>query len=204
MVPAPNLHQNVSAVRALVTSLPACAMPSTLTKAEHEDFAAAQVPPQAPQVATSTAASLSSTPRNGKKHRKGRRFTFKRLSRKHEPITEAEHEAAVALTSPASSVSSGSDSTSSLSTETSVNKQPAGPQDFDLLCVIGQGAFGKVIQVRHQHTDEILAMKVSAVRRDAVGGGLLMVFCFLFDRSCQTSTSCSTTRCRTCRRRGTS
>ncbi|GLD92071.1 hypothetical protein PINS_up000604 [Pythium insidiosum] len=35
-----------------------------------------------------------------------------------------------------------------------------GPQDFELLCVIGQGAFGKVVQVRHTPSQEILAMKI--------------------------------------------
>ncbi|KAG7387252.1 hypothetical protein PHYPSEUDO_014538 [Phytophthora pseudosyringae] len=132
-------------------------MPSTLTRAETEDFAAARAPSQAPQVADKA----PSTPHTGKtKKSKTRRYTFKRLSRKHEAIAEAEHEDALALASPASSASSGSVSTSSLSTETSVNKHPVGPQDFDLLCVIGQGAFGKVIQVRHQPTDEVLAMKI--------------------------------------------
>ncbi|POM78147.1 AGC protein Kinase [Phytophthora palmivora] len=129
-------------------------MPSTLSRAETEDFAAARAPPQAPQVVAAVSA-----PQNGKKSDKTRRFTFKRLSRKHEVILEAEQEDAVSLASPASSVSSGSASTSSLSIETSA-KRPVGPQDFDLLCVIGQGAFGKVIQVRHQPTDEILAMKI--------------------------------------------
>nr|AEB21379.1 protein kinase 141814 isoform 2 [Phytophthora sojae] len=129
-------------------------MPSTLTRAETEDFAAAKAPPQAPQVL----GEAPSTPRAAKKPSKGRRFTFKRLSRKNEPIVEAENEDAAVLASPASSsVSSTSDSTSSL---TGANKRPVGPQDFDLLCVIGQGAFGKVIQVRHQPTDEILAMKI--------------------------------------------
>ncbi|KAK1944108.1 Serine/threonine-protein kinase AtPK2/AtPK19 [Phytophthora citrophthora] len=127
-------------------------MASTLTRAETEDFAAAQAPPEAPQAVV-----VSSTPREDKKKSKTRRFTFKRISRKHEAIAEAENEDALAMSSPASSAS---DSTSSLSTETSVNKHPVGPQDFDLLCVIGMGAFGKVIQVRHQPTDEILAMKI--------------------------------------------
>ncbi|KAG6965591.1 hypothetical protein JG687_00005356 [Phytophthora cactorum] len=126
-------------------------MPSTLTKAETADFAAAKAPPQAPQGVDKA----PSTPRDEPKRDKLRRFTLKRLSRKHEPIAESENEDAAALASPASS-----DSTSSLSTETSGQKHPVGPQDFDLLCVIGQGAFGKVIQVRHQPTDEILAMKI--------------------------------------------
>lgn len=38
---------------------------------------------------------------------------------------------------------------------------PTGPEDFKLLCVIGKGAFGKVVQVIHEPTQEVLAMKVS-------------------------------------------
>jgi tRNA A-37 threonylcarbamoyl transferase component Bud32 len=37
-------------------------------------------------------------------------------------------------------------------------------KDFDLLKVIGMGAFGKVLQVRHKHTQRILAMKVISKR----------------------------------------
>ncbi|GBG25868.1 Protein kinase, putative [Hondaea fermentalgiana] len=36
------------------------------------------------------------------------------------------------------------------------------PQDFKLLKVIGQGAYGRVFQVRHNKTDDIFAMKVLA------------------------------------------
>ncbi|KAJ0408621.1 hypothetical protein P43SY_008968 [Pythium insidiosum] len=42
----------------------------------------------------------------------------------------------------------------------SVKRSVVGPQDFELLCVIGQGAFGKVVQVRHTPSQEILAMKI--------------------------------------------
>jgi len=38
------------------------------------------------------------------------------------------------------------------------------PKDFELLKVIGMGAFGKVLQVRHKHTERILAMKVISKR----------------------------------------
>eukprot|EP00252_Welwitschia_mirabilis_P013578 TRINITY_DN2984_c0_g1_i1.p1 TRINITY_DN2984_c0_g1~~TRINITY_DN2984_c0_g1_i1.p1 ORF type:complete len:476 (+),score=78.03 TRINITY_DN2984_c0_g1_i1:525-1952(+) len=41
-----------------------------------------------------------------------------------------------------------------------------GPQDFELLRVVGQGAFGKVFQVRRKGTDEIYAMKV--MRKDKI------------------------------------
>lgn len=38
------------------------------------------------------------------------------------------------------------------------------PKDFQLLKVIGMGAFGKVLQVRNRHSSEILAMKVISKR----------------------------------------
>jgi len=38
------------------------------------------------------------------------------------------------------------------------------PQDFDLLKVIGMGAFGKVLQVKNKHSNKILAMKVISKR----------------------------------------
>jgi tRNA A-37 threonylcarbamoyl transferase component Bud32 len=38
------------------------------------------------------------------------------------------------------------------------------PQDFELLKVIGMGAFGKVLQVKNKHSQEILAMKVISKR----------------------------------------
>lgn len=38
------------------------------------------------------------------------------------------------------------------------------PKDFDLLKVIGMGAFGKVLQVRNRHSGQVLAMKVISKR----------------------------------------
>ena len=38
------------------------------------------------------------------------------------------------------------------------------PQDFQLLKVIGMGSFGKVLQVRNKHSQQILAMKVISKR----------------------------------------
>lgn len=35
-----------------------------------------------------------------------------------------------------------------------------GPSDFQLLRVVGQGAFGKVFQVQHKITKKVYAMKV--------------------------------------------
>jgi len=41
-----------------------------------------------------------------------------------------------------------------------------GPESFELLRVVGQGAFGKVFQVEHKETGDILAMKV--MRKDRI------------------------------------
>ncbi|KAL9179340.1 hypothetical protein ACHAXT_008630 [Thalassiosira profunda] len=38
------------------------------------------------------------------------------------------------------------------------------PKDFELLCVIGMGAFGKVLQVRNRHSSQIYAMKIISKR----------------------------------------
>lgn len=40
------------------------------------------------------------------------------------------------------------------------NKQSATRQDFQSLCVLGRGAFGKVFLVKHEKTKELYAMKV--------------------------------------------
>ena len=45
-------------------------------------------------------------------------------------------------------------------------KRKLGPEDFELLRVVGQGAFGKVFQVRKKDTGEIFAMKV--MKKDRV------------------------------------
>ena len=39
------------------------------------------------------------------------------------------------------------------------------PKDFELLKVIGMGAFGKVLQVRNKHSQQILAMKIISKRQ---------------------------------------
>jgi ribosomal protein S6 kinase beta len=49
-------------------------------------------------------------------------------------------------------------------TTTTTRKRYATPQDFELLKVIGMGAFGKVLQVRNKKTKQILAMKVISKR----------------------------------------
>eukprot|EP00897_Mesotaenium_endlicherianum_P003032 jgi/Mesen1/2757/ME000017S02128 len=49
---------------------------------------------------------------------------------------------------------------------TPVEKKKIGPDDFELLRVVGQGAFGKVFQVRKKDSGEILAMKV--MRKDRI------------------------------------
>jgi ribosomal protein S6 kinase beta len=60
--------------------------------------------------------------------------------------------------------------TTHVETETSAaisggQKQKLGPEDFELLRVVGQGAFGKVFQVRKRDTGEVFAMKVMKKER---------------------------------------
>lgn len=45
-----------------------------------------------------------------------------------------------------------------------------GPDDFDILCLVGEGAFGKVYQVTKKSTNEVYAMKV---RNEAGHGAVL-------------------------------
>ena len=40
--------------------------------------------------------------------------------------------------------------------------EPIGPRNFELLCVLGRGAFGKVVQARHRGTGQIYALKITA------------------------------------------
>ena len=124
-------------------------MATALTRAETADFAVARAPPQAPQVLDNA----PTTPLCAGNSIK-RRFTVTRPSRLPSVIVETALE-------DAASTRVGTHLTSSSSTlESGDVKSAVGPMDFDLLCVIGQGAFGKVIQVRHVPTDEVLAMKV--------------------------------------------
>lgn len=44
--------------------------------------------------------------------------------------------------------------------ESENQKEKLGPSDFEILAVIGQGAFGKVFQVKKKDTGVIFAMKV--------------------------------------------
>ncbi|CAI5477846.1 unnamed protein product [Closterium sp. Yama58-4] len=46
-----------------------------------------------------------------------------------------------------------------------IEARRVGPEDFELLRVVGQGAFGKVFQVQHRWTGEIFAMKVMKKQR---------------------------------------
>ena len=48
--------------------------------------------------------------------------------------------------------------------EESTRKRYVSPQDFELLKVIGMGAFGKVLQVRNNKSKQILAMKIISKR----------------------------------------
>ncbi|KAG0173378.1 serine/threonine protein kinase psk1 [Apophysomyces sp. BC1034] len=48
----------------------------------------------------------------------------------------------------------------SSNTEESKNHRKVGPDDFQSLCVLGRGAFGKVFLVKHQSSGSLYAMKV--------------------------------------------
>lgn len=68
-------------------------------------------------------------------------------------------------TSPTTSTSSTADITSDIPIQTfSQRKRYVTPQDFELLKVIGMGAFGKVLQVRNKKTQKVHAMKVISKR----------------------------------------
>ncbi|GJP41225.1 hypothetical protein CLOM_g895 [Closterium sp. NIES-68] len=61
-----------------------------------------------------------------------------------------------------------SDATGAVEPETEIATEKAdriGPEDFELLRVVGQGAFGKVFQVQQRWTGEIFAMKVMKKHR---------------------------------------
>jgi hypothetical protein len=69
---------------------------------------------------------------------------------------------AVALAYSNASYSSSSSSSSSLSASASSSSLTgdASIDDFDLLSLLGEGAFGKVLMVRHKRTARIFAMKI--------------------------------------------
>lgn len=70
------------------------------------------------------------------------------------PLSEAHDEFQASLCEDSDGVNSGPDE------EKSYGGEKLGPQDFELLRVVGQGAFGKVFQVRRKGTNIIYAMKV--------------------------------------------
>uniref|UniRef100_A0A0D6QZ99 non-specific serine/threonine protein kinase n=1 Tax=Araucaria cunninghamii TaxID=56994 RepID=A0A0D6QZ99_ARACU len=72
-----------------------------------------------------------------------------------EALSDAHNEIQVTL----SEDSDGAVSDQDVQKECSIGEK-IGPQDFELLRVVGQGAFGKVFQVRQKGTNEIYAMKV--------------------------------------------
>ncbi|GAB4821286.1 hypothetical protein N2152v2_008332 [Parachlorella kessleri] len=66
----------------------------------------------------------------------------------------------VAETIPVLSVTTHAATEADQQVEATSGKRRYGPSDFELLRVVGQGAFGKVFQVRKRDTGEIFAMKV--------------------------------------------
>lgn len=86
-------------------------------------------------------------------------------------LTEKTH--VVAVSPPRISFSGSDDSasgedsdTASKSVQGGRKEEKIGPQDFEFLRVVGQGAFGKVFQVQKLETQEIFAMKV--MRKDKI------------------------------------
>jgi len=41
-----------------------------------------------------------------------------------------------------------------------IEDDKVGPDTFEMLTIIGQGSFGKVVQVRHKNTGDVYAMKI--------------------------------------------
>lgn len=66
----------------------------------------------------------------------------------------------------ASEASSAEDDVDIADAIVAAQKKKVTKEDFDLLCVIGRGSFGKVMQVKHKGTGKIYAMKV--MRKDAI------------------------------------
>lgn len=193
----------------------------TLSQAESEDFASAQVPLQ---VALDHAPAGGGFPRTPlplptPPVSKGRttRFSFSATAvdgviQEAECEEEEEEEEEEGDVEPVASA---------------VDQKAVGPQDFDLLCVIGQGAFGKVRTAvcggsrRGSDVEAVAAGHPSAPPRDerdprhegkyrthnaTERTSLHDVSCngVLATRSCRTSTSSSTSRSSTCRRSATS
>ena len=81
---------------------------------------------------------------------------------------EAEASASAPAPAPAALDMSAAGSTTTSGVETGCSSAgpgwKMGPEDFTLLCVIGQGAFGRVLQVRSKFDEEVYAMKVISKR----------------------------------------
>ena len=90
----------------------------------------------------------------------------------NEPTNESKESLASTTISPGDEVSIAQedvDKTESSSTPPSSSTAPnsdrfVSPKDFDLLKVVGMGAFGKVLQVRNRQNKHVLAMKVISKR----------------------------------------
>lgn len=92
------------------------------------------------------------------------------------PTSNLHHDTSVVLQSSSLTshqprdVSCGNSNTTATNTNTSTSSNATGctrfvsPKDFELLKVIGMGAFGKVLQVRNRQTQQVLAMKIISKR----------------------------------------
>eukprot|EP01138_Halocafeteria_seosinensis_P001583 gb/GECG01001622.1/.p1 GENE.gb/GECG01001622.1/~~gb/GECG01001622.1/.p1 ORF type:complete len:838 (+),score=134.16 gb/GECG01001622.1/:1-2514(+) len=72
-------------------------------------------------------------------------------------VAHAQEEASVSSSCNDQTINLEADGTAS---RRKVAPSSVGPQDFELLSVIGRGAYGKVLQVRHKASQKIFAMKV--------------------------------------------
>lgn len=82
-----------------------------------------------------------------------------RISIHLDSLPEAEAAQTVALLREACSSSAGQNS-SLVSTDAPVDDESVGLKDFELLDVIGEGAFGDVVRCRHKASNDMFAMKV--------------------------------------------
>jgi p70 ribosomal S6 kinase len=125
-------------------------------------------------VAAAAAAASSTSSSTTTAHAAPTAATAAAVASCHDPAFPDEGEGPAPAPAPAPAIDTsvgGGESTSGLDTSTSLGEAPGGgggwkvgPEDFALLCVIGQGAFGRVLQVRSKLDQEVYAMKVISKR----------------------------------------
>jgi serine/threonine protein kinase len=129
----------------------------TLEEAQAAAAEAIAVGPTATEAAGPNGSSRSSIERD--------RRDFSTAQRDHS--TTAEHQTTTAATTITTTITTTAvDSSKKAELGDSNSKQNfVTPKDFELLKVIGMGAFGKVLQVRNKQSKQILAMKIISKRQ---------------------------------------